>query len=899
MPPLGSAPRRRSPGVWVTRRGVALTPAQAAVWEGYFRKGRTDGRGHMTTPSVVVKQPAKPKPKATPARVIGKSSTVPLKQQTPSAKAGGPAAKNPGPPRFFHPSTTAQKRYDQHLEAQRSSPRFNPATQQSNVADAELAAQNPLNPVFNAVVSGIGNALDPVTPIVHAVRHHDLLAGGLAAAAIVPGGRVFKAGRVIEDAAKVAEGGRVVEKLPPVPPGHIRLWRGEGHPTPFVGRGTPDENAAYLQKRGRFFTEDRKTAESHAASKEGGHVTYVDVPEADVARYHDRWGWLEGDPREVVLPQEVVNRRLPVVSSKAAKGEQSVVPAATAAVHPADVIPNAAAEAGRQQVLGAMGDAKTIYAQQEALRKVERARRAALIGPAFEQAGGGVAGHAASTAALRGPMPALDFSNLKGMDDNTMNALLNAVHEHTMLQPFEKRNLRGALLKMQEGRVVTPSEVRLVHKAFGADQVLGPVATKKGVLDYVSDIINIPRSLMATGEFSYRLRNGLYALAMHPVGGVKTTGRALTTTFSQPRYEAMLRSLYADPEIRVGMDRGLEITETGPHVIGREEAFSSPLAETLTGGRFSLVRAAGRQFTMNADLDRAMIYKSYMDLARKTGTPIDDHLMDSAVRVANMATGRSGWGHAKVEMLTNTFLFAPKLFKTRLEAIGLTDVASLVAGKQHGFYRSLHPLVRRRIVGAMVRLVAAGMGTLALAAKYGAHVELDPRSSDWGKIRVGKTRYDVWGGNQQIARTIAQLAPTMHDGKWGQYTKSTAAGQIHKLGHGQHFDPLGRLFEGKLSPPVSFGLDVKRGEMFAGQPFTWKAEALQRFSPLLYQDIYDAWRMESPGMAGVVTGVGTFGVGTQTYRISKKSPLDKMIDRHLNSTVDVDKMIESYLNQVP
>src|SRR4029077_13331357 len=106
---------------------------------------------------------------------------------------------------------------------------------------------------------------------------------------------------------------------------------------------------------------------------------------------------------------------------------------------------------------------------------------------------------------------------------------------------------------------------------------------------------------------------------------------------------------------------------------------------------------------------------------------------------------------------------------------------------------------------------------LAIAAKYGANVELDPRSSDFGKIRVGKTRYDIWGGNQQLVRTIAQLAPTRHNGVWGQYTKSTSTGKLRHLGKGEHFDPLGRLFEGKLSPPMSLGLDIKRGEMFAGQ----------------------------------------------------------------------------------
>ena len=43
----GTAPRRVSPGIWVTRNGRTLTPAGATYWENHYRQGLTDGRGHM------------------------------------------------------------------------------------------------------------------------------------------------------------------------------------------------------------------------------------------------------------------------------------------------------------------------------------------------------------------------------------------------------------------------------------------------------------------------------------------------------------------------------------------------------------------------------------------------------------------------------------------------------------------------------------------------------------------------------------------------------------------------------------------------------------------------------------------------------------------------------------
>jgi hypothetical protein len=37
-------------------------------------------------------------------------------------------------------------------------------------------------------------------------------------------------------------------------------------------------------------------------------------------------------------------------------------------------------------------------------------------------------------------------------------------------------------------------------------------------------------------------------------------------------------------------------------------------------------------------------------------------------------------------------------------------------------------------------------------------VEIDPRSTDFGKIKVGNIRWDIWGGFQQWVRVASQLA---------------------------------------------------------------------------------------------------------------------------------------------
>jgi hypothetical protein len=76
MARYGTAPRRISPGVWQTAKGRKLSAAGGAYWENKYRSGATDGRGHITTPSVVQQ-----KPTTAPARQ--KPPTQPRSYKTP------------------------------------------------------------------------------------------------------------------------------------------------------------------------------------------------------------------------------------------------------------------------------------------------------------------------------------------------------------------------------------------------------------------------------------------------------------------------------------------------------------------------------------------------------------------------------------------------------------------------------------------------------------------------------------------------------------------------------------------------------------------------------------------------------------------------------------------------
>jgi hypothetical protein len=98
----------------------------------------------------------------------------------------------------------------------------------------------------------------------------------------------------------VAEGEALRQGLPPVPEGHVRLWRGnrEGE----VGRATT-------------FTNSLEGIALPFQKSYGGRLSYVDVPAAELARYENRGAVAPG--AEFNLPTELAGRARPVEAPRA------------------------------------------------------------------------------------------------------------------------------------------------------------------------------------------------------------------------------------------------------------------------------------------------------------------------------------------------------------------------------------------------------------------------------------------------------------------------------------------------------------------------------------------------------------------------------------------------------
>jgi hypothetical protein len=283
---------------------------------------------------------------------------------------------------------------------------------------------------------------------------------------------------------------------------------------------------------------------------------------------------------------------------------------------------------------------------------------------------------------------------------------------------------------------------------------------------------------------------------------------------------------------------------------GREEQFMSNLAERIpVVGKG--VRASDRAYTGFLNKSRADMFDLLVHQAAAAGHDItDQHVVESIARFVNSASGRGDLGAFQKHAVTlNTLFFSPRLMFSRFNFLN------------PNYYVKLDPFARMEALKAARNLVATMSFVLYMAKLGGATVNMDPRNSDFAKIRVGNTRIDIAAGFQQPVRLIAQLFS-------GKVISSTTGNTLTLGPQGpgklSRWDIIQRFVEGKLGPVPSLIESSLKGTDSMGQKLTYNS-VVQRMVPLLFQDVQQMYSQYGVRGAAAAAGVDLFGVGLQNY----------------------------------
>lgn len=145
-------------------------------------------------------------------------------------------------------------------------------------------------------------------------------------------------------------------------------------------------------------------------------------------------------------------------------------------------------------------------------------------------------------------------------------------------------------------------------------------------------------------------------------------------------------------------------------------------------------------------------------------------------------------------------LFAPRLWAANLQRLNPAWYTKL--------YKRNPEAAKEALKAQVTFLTMAGTTMAAVNALGGDSVSVgtDPRSADFGKIRVGNTRYDILGGQQQ---NIVQLAR-----QWTGEKVNSETGEVDTLGDGfgmsNRFDLMVDMFQNKSNPLLGFAMRLQQ-----------------------------------------------------------------------------------------
>ena len=235
--------------------------------------------------------------------------------------------------------------------------------------------------------------------------------------------------------------------------------------------------------------------------------------------------------------------------------------------------------------------------------------------------------------------------------------------------------------------------------------------------------------------------------------------------------------------------------------------------------------------------------------------------------------------------VVNTLLFSPRFLTSRMQL----PFQAILKG------RATTNKVRIRAGTDMLKAFGGAVSSLWLAETALQAMGVDAEvgwgrdsGSDWLKLRVGDTRYDIWSGALPIARFIAEMTSE---------TKYTLSGREQDLTGGGWGDPdkidvASRFLVKKLAPGIgavvaAFGdqdaIGRKPGQVaskaaglvgwsvgeeeFQGRPYRIAATLGQSFVPLVFADIVSSMvdGDVSPEQAAASSAAALLGAGVAHF----------------------------------
>jgi hypothetical protein len=371
----------------------------------------------------------------------------------------------------------------------------------------------------------------------------------------------------------------------------------------------------------------------------------------------------------------------------------------------------------------------------------------------------------------------------------------------------------------------------------------------------IKSVASAAKSAVATLDNSFFGRQGIKMLYTNPTIWGKAfikswgdIGRALKGVDSIDLVKADIWSR----DRALNGDYARSKTDIG---ISTEEAFPSQVWEKVP--LLNRVFKASEQAYNGAALRmRADYADRVFKLAEDQGINLKDKVqIESIGKLVNSMTGRGSIGRLEsIGGEVNAAFFSIKFLKSNFDVL-----------TAHQFDRTMSSFAKKQAAKNLTKIVLSTSAVLTLAnILWPGSVETDPRSSDFGKIKIGNTKFDITGGMSSLVvlATRGSLAIAEALGADVAFTKSSS-GVLQKntgeFGLQTGLDVVEQFWEGKLSPTAGAVRDMLKGQTFSGEKPTPTVLLKNMFIPIPIQTLQTL--LKDPNSANDVLSMIADGLG--------------------------------------
>lgn len=397
-------------------------------------------------------------------------------------------------------------------------------------------------------------------------------------------------------------------------------------------------------------------------------------------------------------------------------------------------------------------------------------------------------------------------------------------------------------------------------------------------LQLFNEPFNTSRSIITSGDVSAVLRQGFLAVAGHPIRSAKALAPMFKAVLSPQAEWRSWNEIQSRSNAPLYAKSKLALSEVGSAIGKQEEVFVSQWAQRIPVIG-AVVRASERAYTTFLNRVRADAFDAMAATLTRTGEPTLTEARAIA-QFVNATTGRFDVQHFETTMNgLNGVFFAPRWAASRFQVLSLQPIITAPTGRLR---KQIATEYARSLIGiglmySMVKMLAASLGDDEEGNPY-IELTFDPRSSDFGKIKIGNTRLDPLGGLSQATVFAGRLAT-------GE-TKKASTGEVVPIrgddvpyGGATSYSVITNFMRSKLSPLAGTAVDVVQGKHYDGEPVTPLSTATNLIAPLGLRDVVEA--IEEHGVeTGAAMGLAVmFGWGLQVHESDEKREERKQLER--------------------